>query len=149
MENISAERRKYIRKERYEGTVLNLSDRQLSKVPEAVTGQKDLEKLQLYRNNLTELPTSINKLKNLLWLDLDENQLTYLPDSIGDLKKLSELSVSNNQLSAVPSCVQQLKKFCECQDLTGRSSQTSLLLISHCARTVLLSLSLFDELSRT
>ena len=94
MENISAvELRKYIKTE-YGKTVLDLSYRQLSKVPEAVTDLKDLAKLKLDRNNLTELPTSINKLKNLTRLYLNENQLTYLPDSIGDLKELRKPNVN-------------------------------------------------------
>ena len=93
MENISAvELRKYIRKGWF--GELDLSGRQLSKVPEAVTYLKDLEILELDRNILTELPTSINKLKNLTRLYLNENQLTYLPDSIGDLKELRKPNVN-------------------------------------------------------
>ena len=95
MENISAvELRLYIRLGRFGETALDLSGRQLSKVPEAVTDLKDQETLKLNRNILTELPTSINKLKNLTRLYLNENQLTYLPDSIGDLKELRKPNVN-------------------------------------------------------
>ena len=60
--------------------------------------------LNLSNNNLTGLPESIGKLSNLLELDLDNNNLTILPESIATLTKikrfeLDESSYDINNLS--------------------------------------------------
>ena len=49
---------------------LDLSEKGLSKVPDAVTELTEVEELRLGNNELTVLPTSIMKLKNLIRLHL-------------------------------------------------------------------------------
>ena len=61
---------------------VDLSEKGLSRVPDAVTELTEVEELKLINNNLTELPTSINKLKNLIRLNLNGNKLTELPSSL-------------------------------------------------------------------
>ena len=111
MENISAEKlRKLIYTNLLVGRYLDLSDKGLSEVPEAITYLTELRALNLSRNYLKELPTSVNKLKNLKWLILYKNQLRELPHSICELiSNLTWLSVSNNHLSVLPSNIKHLK----------------------------------------
>jgi Leucine-rich repeat (LRR) protein len=65
--------------------------------------------LDLTDNQLTSLPESIGQLKNLIYLDLSCNQLTSLPESIGQLKNLTNLDLGNNQLTSAPGFISQLK----------------------------------------
>ncbi|XP_078384326.1 uncharacterized protein LOC144666799 [Oculina patagonica] len=83
--------------------VLDLSFRNLSKVPEAATELTHVQELDLKHNKLTKLPTSINK---VLWLN--NNQLSELPETIGQLVNLTVLDVENNQLSELPETIGQL-----------------------------------------
>ena len=79
----SAELKAYVEDEG--GVVsLDLSEKGLSRIPDAVTELTEVEELRLDDNNLTELPTSIHKLKNLIRLHLSGNKLTELPSEIGD-----------------------------------------------------------------
>ena len=111
MEKLSAEElRKEINTNEDGERVLDLSKRKLSKVPEAVYGLTELEKLDLSDNCLKKLlPTGINKLKNLKKLILHDNQLRELPHSICELSNLTILHVSYNQLSILPSNIKHLK----------------------------------------
>ena len=90
--------------------VLDLKEKGLSRVPDAVTELSEIKKLVLQKNNLIELPASISKLKNLIVLVLDNNKITELPAEIGDLRELRELWVSNNQLVGLPTSIQRLTK---------------------------------------
>ena len=103
MENISTQKLREMIYTNVDGErVLDLSEKGLSRVPEAVFNLTELEALYLSDNYLKELPTSINKLKNLKWLILDNNQLRELPHSICELSNLTGLSVNNNQLITLP-----------------------------------------------
>ncbi|CAH3015365.1 unnamed protein product [Porites evermanni] len=90
--------------------MLNLSEKGLSRLPDAVTELSEVGALWLSGNNLTELSTSINKLKNLRSLYLSVNKLAELPPEICDLKELEKLFVSSNQLVGLPSSIEKLNK---------------------------------------
>ena len=83
MEKMSAEElRKKIYTHKFGVRCLDLCEKELSKVPEAVFDLTELEERDLSVNYLKELPTIINKLKNLKTLTLVRNQLRELPHSI-------------------------------------------------------------------
>jgi len=58
--------------------------------------------LDLSDMDLSDLPESIGKLANLAFLDLWKNNLTSLPEAIGKLPKLKELILRWNPLVAIP-----------------------------------------------
>lgn len=70
------------------------------------TGSKSLD---LSNRNLTEVPQYVFKETQLETLDLSNNQLTgAIPGEIRFLLKLKTLDLSNNQLTGVPAEVGQL-----------------------------------------
>ena len=64
--------------------------------------KEDLQSLDLSNNQLSSLPQEIGKLTSLQLLDLRSNQLSSLPQEIGKLTSLQLLDLSNNQLSSLP-----------------------------------------------
>ncbi|XP_051869039.1 leucine-rich repeat-containing protein 40 isoform X2 [Pristis pectinata] len=104
---------------------LNLSNRDLSEVPQSVWrinvdppedchlnvsfnaserwwDQTDLTKLILASNKLECLSEEIQLLPALTVLDVHDNQLTSLPCAIGQLLNLQKLNVSHNKLKELP-----------------------------------------------
>ncbi len=87
---------------------LNLSYKELTKLPSEIGQLSNLTELSLYSNQLSGLPSEIGQLSNLTKLDLENNQLRVLPSEIGQLSNLSELSLYSNQLRVLPSEIGQL-----------------------------------------
>lgn len=89
---------------------LDLSNKQLTKAPDYVFNQTDLEELDLSNNQLTgAIQSQIGNLKNLKALRANNNQMTGVPAEIGQLQKLEELDLSNNQLTGLPNELGNLK----------------------------------------
>jgi internalin A len=89
---------------------LDLSGNQLSTLPEAIGQLTSLQTLILRSNQLSSLPPEIGKLTNLQSLYLGSNQLSSLPPEIGKLTSLQTLSLWSNQLSPLPEAIGQLSK---------------------------------------
>jgi Leucine-rich repeat (LRR) protein len=87
---------------RKKATFLDLSELELSTLPEALGQLTNLQKLNLSGNQLTTLPESLGQLTNLQLLYLFDNQLTTLPESLEQLTNLQWLFLNNNQLTALP-----------------------------------------------
>ncbi len=86
-----------------QNTRLDLSAQNITKVPESVFNQTDLEELNLSGNNLIgSLPAEVGRLQKLKSLNISNNKMTGLPAEIGQLLSLEELNVSNNQLTGLP-----------------------------------------------
>ncbi len=82
---------------------LNLSGQQLTKVPDSVFKQTNLEELNLSNNRLTgALQAEVRNLSNLKVLNLSNNLMTGVPAEIGQLQNLQILDLSNNQLTGLP-----------------------------------------------
>lgn len=82
---------------------LDLSSKNLNKLPSYVLELNNLEELNLSNNQLTgALPAEIRKLKNLKILNLSNNLMTGIPAEVGQLSKLEILNLSNNQFTGLP-----------------------------------------------
>ena len=92
------------------GKTLDLSGQQLTKVPEYVFNQKNLEELNLSNNKLNgAIQSQIGQLQNLKVLNANNNLMTGLPAEIGQLQNLQTLDLSNNQLTGLPNELGNLK----------------------------------------
>ncbi|MGK7952900.1 MAG: COR domain-containing protein [Xenococcaceae cyanobacterium] len=82
--------------------VLNLSWNKIHKLHNYSSNSSNLIALNLSNNQLPVLPDSIANFFNLTTLDLSNNQLVNLPNSLANLSNLTTLDLSNNQLSNLP-----------------------------------------------
>jgi internalin A len=87
---------------------LDLSHNQLTSLSDEIAQLTNLQKLYLSNNQLTSLPDEIAQLTNLQWLGLSNNRLRSLPKAITHLTNLRELSLFNNQLTSLPESIVQL-----------------------------------------
>jgi len=102
--------------------VLDLSNLQLSRLPDSIGQLGHLRRLNLSNNQLSTLPNSIEQLTQLQGLDLRVNRLSTLPESTIQLAQLQELDLSNNQLNALPERIGRLARL---QNLNLTENQLS------------------------
>ena len=91
-----------------ERTELDLSDTQITTLPESIGQLSNLQTLDLWETQITVLPESIGQLTELQTLDLSDTQITVLPESIGQLAKLKDMFLSDNQIAVLPESIGQL-----------------------------------------
>jgi len=92
---------------------LNLSENQLTALPESLGELTQLRTMNLSGNQLTALPESLGELTQLQTLQLSDNQLTALPESLGELTQLQTLRLSGNQLTALSESLGRLTQLQE------------------------------------
>lgn len=109
------------------GNVLNLSAQGLTKAPEYIFNQTNLEELNLSNNKIGgALQSQVQNLKNLKILNLSNNNFTGVPAEVGQLKNLEILNLSNNSLTGLPNELGNLSKL-KLLDLSGNNySETDL-----------------------
>lgn len=91
-------------------TSLNLSNKELTEIPQEIFLCTNLKKLKLSNNQLTKIPLSICKLHKLEVLDLSNNKLSQLHAGIFRLEQLKTLVLSNNQIKSLPKQINNLKQ---------------------------------------
>ena len=89
-------------------TTLYLHGNQLTSLPESLGNLTALTTLYLHGNQLTSLPESLGNLTALTGLYLQENRLTSVPEWIGNLTALTGLGLSDNPLTSVPDWIGNL-----------------------------------------
>lgn len=89
---------------------LDLSSRQLRRLPVAACVFSELVKLYLSDNNLSSLPAELQGLKKLQLLALDFNCFEELPAAVCRLPQLSILYLGNNRLCHLPRELRELKE---------------------------------------
>ena len=90
--------------------VLDLSDNQLTGLPEELMNLNQLKALLLSDNKLEELPGSVSRLKTLTTLDVAYNGIKTVPETISNLNQLTTLNLSFNELQEMPKTLCQLQK---------------------------------------
>lgn len=88
--------------------MLDLSNNQLSELPEEIEALANLSSLDLSKNQLATLPLTIGSLARLTSLDLSSNEFVELPPQIGQLTTLNALNLSSNQLTKLPPQIKRL-----------------------------------------
>jgi len=81
---------------------LDLSDRDLRDIPDAVFAVGHLEVLRAARNRLREVSADVAALRRLRVLDVGNNELVVLPDSLANCVRLAELDARGNRLTTLP-----------------------------------------------
>jgi Leucine-rich repeat (LRR) protein len=89
---------------------LNLSENNLSGVPEDISKLENLTDLDLHRNDFDKFPIEISKLHHLQRLDLSENNISNINDEISDLESLQELDLSGNGFTDLPPEISKLTR---------------------------------------
>ncbi|MDZ8030288.1 leucine-rich repeat protein [Nostoc sp. DedSLP04] len=98
-----------IKQARRQGSIkLDLSNMELTEVPEAIASLNQLQQLDLSGNELMELPEAIAFLTQLQQLDLSRNQFTEITEAIASLTQLQQLDLSKNQLIQLPEAIASL-----------------------------------------
>ncbi|XP_014214439.1 leucine-rich repeat protein 1 [Copidosoma floridanum] len=95
---------------------LHLANNQLGKSPISkwswMNGSKIVKNLHLLNmssNQLKYVPHQLNKLQNLVSLFLNDNSISVLPQGIGNLLKLKFLNIAKNNLTYMPGSVRNLR----------------------------------------
>lgn len=84
-------------------TGLNFYNNNLVGIPPAELDNLDhVTWLQLSQNQITGLPDGLGNMAKLQSLQLGSNQLTTVPDTLGNLSQLVQLGLNNNLLISVP-----------------------------------------------
>ena len=81
---------------------LDLSDRDLRDIPDAVFAVGRLEVLRAARNRLRGVPADVAALRCLRVLDVGNNEIVALPDSLANCVRLAELDARGNRLTTLP-----------------------------------------------
>lgn len=90
-------------------TRLDLSNQNLTSIPEYVFEMTELEFLALYRNDLTDLPEELFNLKNLEHLDIGSNRIKTLPGHFKRLEKLERIQAGSNDIVEIHSDFFEMK----------------------------------------
>jgi hypothetical protein len=78
-------------------------------VTDLIDGDLDeVTKLDVSNRDLRRLPDDLWRLHNLRALDVSNNALQILPSRIGDLTRLNRLTLNNNPLRTLPAALKQL-----------------------------------------
>lgn len=83
-------------------TKINLSDNNLTTLPDAIGDLPHLESLIVKNNKLTSLPEKIFSIPTLKWLYVGYNQITALPEKIGKKCLIQLFEVQHNKLTKLP-----------------------------------------------
>lgn len=89
---------------------IDLSNQNLTRVPDSIFNQTNAEELNLSNNSFTgALPSQVQKLQNLRVLNLSNNKFTGVPAEVGQLADLEILDLSNNMITGLPNEIGNLK----------------------------------------
>lgn len=103
-------------------TSINLSNQNLTKIPDEVYSHRHLRKLNLSGNKITNISSQIAQLKRLKVLNLSNNNLTQLHAGVFKLPNLETLIISENKIKTLP---QQIATLTELKVLIAYNNKLS------------------------
>ncbi|MDL2211479.1 leucine-rich repeat domain-containing protein [Erysipelotrichaceae bacterium OttesenSCG-928-M19] len=80
----------------------------LTKIPEEVINNKNIEYLDLSHNEIRVIPNDISQMKKLSYLDLSNNNLETINNKIGELSSLKQLYLNSNSIYYLPKQITKL-----------------------------------------
>ena len=83
--------------------VLDLSNNQLSTLPDSICKLSALIELNISSNDLEELPREIGQLSKLKRVDASSNRLKLFPSALLDCTHMEVLNLKHNSIGIVPS----------------------------------------------
>lgn len=89
---------------------LDLSKNNFKYLPDSFNMLPNLQVLMVSKCGLEKLPAHIGDLKNLKHININQNNITRIPYSFGLLEKLEYADVWSNDLEAYPESLKELKK---------------------------------------
>src|SRR5579883_1051988 len=81
---------------------LNLSFKQINKIPKEIDNLTNLKYLVLSNNKIKEIPKEVGNLTNLQDLYLSKNEIKEIPKELCNLTNLKCLYLYNNQIKEIP-----------------------------------------------
>jgi len=87
---------------------VDLSNQQLTEVPENIFEMPKLQTLYLHFNNIDKLPEAISKLTNLQVLYLNQNKFTSFPKIVCSVPSIRELHLGRNRITDIPPEIGQM-----------------------------------------
>jgi len=85
---------------------LDLSNCNLSNIPDEIGNLSNLELLNLTNNNLEELPYGIVNLESLESLYISVNKISYIDEQIGSMPRLRLIDITDNIIQSIPDSIQ-------------------------------------------
>lgn len=90
-------------------TKLDLSNNEISIIPNNILNLKDLILFRMINNKIKELPNELFELKNLKSLDVSSNKINSIQKNIINCSSLVEINFLNNQIKEFPSIINKLE----------------------------------------
>jgi Leucine-rich repeat (LRR) protein len=127
--------------------VLNLSNKEIGKLPTSIGNLNKVEELTLQYDSLESLPREIGNLKQLKILNLFGNPLKSLPEEIGNLENLEVLLLGRTDLKEIPPSLARLKqlKTLALDETKVQLTEADVEVIANLAKLEILDLSLMRE----
>lgn len=88
--------------------VLDLSNQNLTTVPETIIQLTKLNDLDLSKNSLNTFPSQLISISTLISLNLSNNQISNILQEISNLKNLQSLDLSNNKLTSLSDSIKDV-----------------------------------------
>lgn len=92
---------------------LDLTNNQLSVVPEEIVNLSNLDRIYLGNNNFTEIPDYIRDLTKLTVFSARDNQLTEIPECLVNLPIIRNIFLQGNQITVIPDYISQVGSLSE------------------------------------
>jgi len=86
--------------------ILFCSNNQFTCLPDMLSSCPKLEMIGFKSNQITEVPASSLPLQTR-WLILTDNRISQLPEKLGELKRLEKLALAGNELTELPRTLHQ------------------------------------------